>query len=539
MHSISRKITLLTVCVAIVAVAITTALSVMFIIKSEERDAEQTLLLLCETGERNLNYYFNGVERSIGKVSDFAMEDIGKGGNEDLQGHVDRVREYFDVIAHKTNGVTTYYYRIDPEFSDSVPGFWYTNLDNDDFTEHEVTDITKYDTSDTSQLVWFTVPKATGKPVWLPPYVTDNLDVRVISYNIPIYYRGEFVGVVGIEVDYGTMSEQVESIRLYENGYAFITDEEGKLIYHPQIDVATLTEENMPETPEGLKSDNTFLRYRFDGKDKEAACLPLSNGMKLTVAAPIDEIDGDWQKLIRTIIMAALIVVIILSFVTRWFTESITKPLQDLTAAAEKVDRGDYDFELDYTGDDEVGRLTNSFKQLAGHVREHISDLNKRVYVDALTSVRNKAAFSAFLDELQDRMDDPGEVPEFAVCVFDCDDLKKINDKYGHDKGDVYLKSASRLICRVFQHSPVFRIGGDEFSVIMQNEDYENRHELVEVFEKDRAGINAAAANPWEEVHITMGLSEYTPDEDRAAIDTVRRADKEMYINKRAKKVER
>ncbi len=539
MHSISRKITLLTVCVAIVAVAITTALSVLFIIKSEERDAEQTLLLLCETGERNLNYYFNGVERSIGKVSDFAMEDIGKDGKEDLQGHVDRVREYFDLIAHKTSGVTTYYYRIDPEFSDSVPGFWYTNLNNDGFTEHEVTDITKYDTNDTSKLVWFTVPKATGKPVWLPPYITDNLDVRVISYNIPIYYRGEFVGVVGIEIDYGTMSEQVESIRLYDNGYAFITDEEGKLIYHPQIDVATLTEETMPETPEGLKSENTLLRYRFDGVEKEAACLPLSNGMKLTVSAPLDEIDGDWQKLIRTIIMAAIIVVIILSFVTRWFTESITKPLQDLTAAAEKVDRGDYDFELDYTGDDEVGRLTNSFKQLAGHVREHISDLNNRVYVDALTSVRNKAAFSAFLDELQDRMDDPDETPEFAVCVFDCDDLKKINDKYGHDKGDVYLKSASRLICRVFQHCPVFRIGGDEFSVIMQNEDYDNRHELVESFEKDRAGINAAVANPWEEVHITMGLSEYSPDEDRAAIDTVRRADKEMYINKRAKKVER
>lgn len=539
MRSISRKITLLTVCVAIVAVAITTALSVMFIIKSEQRDAEQTLLLLCETGERNLNYYFNGVERSIGKVSDFAMEDIGKSGKDDLQGHVDRVREYFDVIAHKTSGVTTYYYRIDPEFSDSVKGFWYTNLNKDDFTEHEVTDITKYDTNDTSQLVWFTVPKATGKPVWLPPYVTDNLDVRVISYNIPIYYRGEFVGVAGIEIDYGTMSEQVESIRLYSNGYAFVTDEEGKLIYHPQIDVATLTEETMPETPEGLKSESTFVRYKFDGVEKEAACLPLSNGMRLTVSAPIDEIDGDWQRLIRQIIMAAIIVVIILSFVTRWFTESITKPLQDLTEAAEQVDKGNYDFELDYEGDDEVGRLTNSFKQLAGHVKEHISDLNKRVYVDALTSVRNKAAFSAFLEELQARIDDPDEKPEFAVCVFDCDDLKKINDGFGHDKGDVYLKSASRLICRVFQHSPVFRIGGDEFSVIMQNEDYENRHELVEMFEKDRAGLNAAAANPWEEVHITMGLSEYEPDEDRAVIDTVRRADKEMYINKRAKKVDR
>ena len=198
MHSLRSRITLLTICVLIAAVGIVTTLSVLFMIKSEKREGEQTLLLMCETGERNLDYYFNSVEKSIGRVSAFAEEDLGTVGEDGLDAHVERVREYFDEIAHKTNGVTTYYYRIDPEYSDSVKGFWYTNLDGSDFKEHEVTDITGYDTSDTSQLVWFTVPKATGDAVWLPPYITDNLDLRVISYNIPVYDRGEFVGVVGI-----------------------------------------------------------------------------------------------------------------------------------------------------------------------------------------------------------------------------------------------------------------------------------------------------------------------------------------------------
>ena len=125
------------------------------------------------------------------------------------------------------------------------------------------------------------------------------------------------------------------------------------------------------------------------------------------------------------------------------------------------------------------------------------------------------------------------------MCVFDCDDLKTINDKFGHDKGDIYLKTASRLICRVFQHSPVFRIGGDEFSVMLQNEDYDNRDELAEYFERERAHINENASNPWEEVHITMGMSTYDEDQDRAVIDTVRRADKDMYEHKRDKKAER
>ena len=333
------------------------------------------------------------------------------------------------------------------------------------------------------------------------------------------------------------MAEQVSAIRLYSNGYAFITDKDGNLVYHPNIDVAALTDETRPKVPEGLMSGSTFVKYRYDGVEKEAAWLPLSNGMRLTVAAPVDELDGEWQKLIREIIMVSFMVLIVLSMVARWFTSGITEPLEELTAAAEEVDRGNYDVELDYDGDDEVGRLTSTFRSLIGHVKEHISDLSKKAYVDALTSVRNKGAFSAALNDLQQQMDAGPEKTEFGVCVFDCDDLKKINDRYGHEKGDIYLKTASRLICRIFQHSPVFRIGGDEFSVILQNEDFRNREELVRQFESERTGINASAVNAWEEVQITMGLSVYDPENDRAVIDTVRRADRDMYEHKREKKM--
>ena len=539
MHSLKSKITVLTICITMFAVIVVTALSVLFIIRSEEREADQILLLMCETGQRNLDYYFNSVEKSIGKVASFANSDLEGKGEEDLEGHVERVRKYFDIVAHRTNGVLTYYYRIDPEFSESEKGFWYTNLDGDEFTEHEVTDISKYDTSDTSKLVWFTVPKATGEGIWLPPYITDNLDARVISYNIPVYQRGKFAGVVGIEIDYSTMAEQVESIRLYNNGYAFLTDADGDLVFHPYIDVATLTDETRPEMPEGLLSESTFERYKYDGVEKEAAWLPLSNGMRLTVSAPVKEIDGEWSRLIREILFVSVLVLVVCIFITRLFTESITRPLQKLTAAAEQADKGNYDFELDYRGDDEVGRLTSTFKQLTGHVKEHITDLNRKVFVDALTSVRNKGAFSAYIEELQKQIDDPADEPDFAVCVFDCDDLKTINDQFGHEKGDIYLKTASRLICRVFQHSPVFRIGGDEFSVVLQNEDFSNREELVESFEKESRYINDSASNAWEEVHVTLGMSVYDAKKDREVIDTVRRADREMYEHKRDKKLAR
>ena len=539
MHSLRSRITLLTVFVTALAVSLVTMVSVLFIRNSKHRESEQMLLLLCETGQRNLDYYFNSIQNSVEKVAAFSEENLV--GLEDgvLKRQVNRTRRFFDKMAGKTNGVLTYYYRIDPEVSAAVKGFWFTNLDGEGFVEHEVTDITRYDTKDTSRLVWFTVPKYTGEPIWLPPYITDNLDVRVISYNVPIYWRGIFVGVIGIEMEYSAMAEQVGSIRLYNNGYAFLSDEEGNLFYHPRIDITRLTPETMPEVPEGAVGESTFLRYTFDGVEKQAAWLSLSNGMRLNVTVPVAEMEGDWHRLVWEIIGISAAILLTLTAFTMFYTGRITRPLQELTEAAEQLDKGNYDFHLQYDRDDEVGRLTTTFRHLADHMKEHITALNRRVYVDALTSVKNKGAFSDAIEDLQGQIDKKGAGVEFAIGVFDCDDLKSVNDHYGHDKGDIYLKTACRIICHVFQHSPVFGIGGDEFAVILRNEDYQNREELAYQFQEAAKEACKRAANPWEKVGVAMGIAVYNADTDQAVIDTVRRADKIMYMEKRERKAAR
>ncbi len=535
MRSLRTQITLMTVCVILVALTVVMFSSVIFIRKTEHRKSDQLLLLLCETGERNLEYYFNSVQKSVRKVASFVETDLDGVDDARLARHIDRVRKYFDEMASKTNGVLTYYYRIDPAVSNTVKGFWYTDLDGKGFVEHKVTDITLYNTEDTSKLVWFTVPKAKGEPIWLPPYITDNLDKRVISYNIPIYYQGRFIGVVGIEIDYSTMARQVESIRLYKHGYAFLNSADGTLFFHPYIDVATLTDETMPETPDGLLASSTFLRYSYNGEEKQAAWLPLSNGMRLTVAVPISETEGEWQKLVTEVLLVSVLVLVVMSAFTMLYTRRITAPLEDLTRAAELVVKDNYDFELDYDRDDEVGKLTRAFRQLTSHVKEHISELNRRVYVDALTSVKNQGAFTDALDSLQEQIDRE-EAPEFAIGVFDCNGLKTINDLYGHDKGNLYLKNACQLICRVFHHSPVYRTGGDEFAVILRGNDYEKRDELIEKFDQNAAEACEKALNKWEEIRVAKGVAVFDPKTDPYAIDTVRRADKIMYQDKRARK---
>ena len=533
MKSIRTKTTLLTVCAIIVTMTIATLLGMVAIRNIGTQSAEQILLLLCESGEKNLDSYFNSVKQSVEMVAAYVESDLEETPLSDLKAHLNRAREIFQKITYKSIGVLTYYYRIDPTVS-AARGFWYVNLDGNGFIEHEPTDITRYDTSDTSQLVWFTVPKATGKPIWQPPYITDNLDVQVLSYNMPIYKDGAFIGVVGIELDYTTMAEQVNNIRLYENGYAFINDPEGNLVYHPRMDVTAMVEK--PVTPTGVVSEGKFTRYTFDGVEKQAVWLPLTDGMRLNVTVPVSEINAGWHRWVNQIIIVSIVLLVIFILITLRFTDHITRPLRELTWAAEQVDAGDYDCQLTYRGDDEVGKLTHTFRNLIAHLKVYISGLNDLAYADALTSVRNKGAFEIYLRELQVKVDESDAPVQFAVGIFDCDDLKTVNDQNGHDKGDIYLKTASHLICHVFEHSPVFRIGGDEFAAILQNDDFHNREALTRLFARRSAEACAATDRSWEKVRVAMGIAVYDPKIDEHVDDVVHRADKLMYEDKRSRK---
>ena len=424
---------------------------------------------------------------------------------------------------------------FDPNYSETEKGFWYVKNKTNAFEEHEVTDITKYDTQDTSKLVWFTVPKFTGKAIWLKPYITDTIEERVISYNVPIYKGNNFVGVVGIEISYLTMKKQVDAIKLHETGYAFIDDEEGNIVYHPYIDVLDMDEKDIPSVPKGLLNENGVSNYTYDGSEKIGVWKSLSNGTRLNVVISLDEVNGPWQRLIVQLIIVAVAIGLVFGTLTIIFSRRITRPLRELTNAAEEINEGNYDVKLDYKGNDEIGTLTTTMNRLIEHLGGYITDLNSLAYADALTSVRNKGAYDIFMEQMQKRIDD-GEDPKFAIAIFDCDSLKVINDTYGHDKGDVYIKNSCNLICRVFAKSPVFRLGGDEFAVILQNEDYLNREKLKNVFIEKSAEICAFAKEPWEKISVAIGLADYNYAEDKDVHNVARRADHLMYEDKHARK---
>ncbi len=153
-----------------------------------------------------------------------------------------------------------------------------------------------------------------------------------------------------------------------------------------------------------------------------------------------------------------------------------------------------------------------------------LAQAQTRASIDALTGVKNKRAYLDAEARLDSQIKEE-RLPEFAVVILDVNDLKIINDTAGHQAGDQCIRDACKTICDIFKHSPVFRVGGDEFAVITQGNDYARIDELLEQVDAH----NAEAARTGGVV-VACGMSRY--DNDGSVAPVFERADQNMYENK-------
>ena len=145
---------------------------------------------------------------------------------------------------------------------------------------------------------------------------------------------------------------------------------------------------------------------------------------------------------------------------------------------------------------------------------------------DPMTGAKSKAAYFQREKEIN-RTIEAGAPEKFAVVVCDVNGLKKINDTLGHKAGDEYIKRAFQMICDIFQHSPVYRIGGDEFVVLLFGRDFVIRKELLLALH-DRSVAHIGS----DGVVVSGGLSEFRPGEDMSVHAVFERADGLMYEEK-------
>ena len=116
----------------------------------------------------------------------------------------------------------------------------------------------------------------------------------------------------------------------------------------------------------------------------------------------------------------------------------------------------------------------------AEELKENLRYVERMARFDELTGVKNQKAFTEETRIMNVMMKSNTDTLHFGVVMCDVNDLKTINDTRGHSFGDEAIQRTSRLICNIYKHSPVFRIGGDEFAILLTGSDYDEREKLIE-----------------------------------------------------------
>ena len=338
----------------------------------------------------------------------------------------------------------------------------------------------------------------------------------MISYVVPMFLGNKELGVTGIDIDFELMTKLISKIRILKTGYTYLEDKEGLVTYHPTF-------------PVGLSFKPSEDQIRISTE--------LFNGMTLVGIIPLSELNAQRNKLILQCILFILILLALTTTITIFFARSITKPLKKLTEEAKKMITGDMNVEFNISQKDEIGELAKSFAAAKLHINQYMKQMQGLAFRDSLTGIGNKMAYDNYLSELQLKIEN-GDVTSYGIVVLDTNNLKEINDIYGHENGNAYLINSCKLICQIFSHSPVFRIGGDEFIVILLGDDLNNYQDLLKKL-RESQNQTKNAAFPWKQISIASGVAIAPAAKETTIADTFSKADDSMYKNKRAVKIEK
>ena len=146
---------------------------------------------------------------------------------------------------------------------------------------------------------------------------------------------------------------------------------------------------------------------------------------------------------------------------------------------------------------------------------------------DALTGIKNRLAYENAEEHMNEEIK-AGTISPFSIGIFDINNLKKTNDKYGHEAGDALICEAAKLICNTFTHSPVYRIGGDEFATILLGADFFDREKIFSKFQK-----TVSHNRKENKVVVASGYEDFIFAADRCVANVFDRADDRMYENKK------
>ena len=301
----------------------------------------------------------------------------------------------------------------------------------------------------------------------------------------------------------------------------------------------------------------TAIRPIFDSQGRPIAVLCADVLM--------DDINtGRRRFFLASIALALLLAVLLVAAMSYWLRRRVARPIERIKNSAEAMAAKCHNssaltlFAFEDPGirtNDEledlsraVATMCNEIKgyadklihanQQVGELQESFVKMDYLAYRDVLTGAGNKAAYERSAARLT--LELQRGKGDFTLVMADLNYLKRINDNYGHDCGNKYIIGLHKILKQCFPGGEIFRIGGDEFVIILKGAVSLQAEKMLKKAKKNMGRLGEdKSLPPWEQISCAMGLCHYDPARHKKVVDVFNEADACMYQDKKKMRAER
>ncbi|KZL92394.1 HD domain-containing phosphohydrolase [Clostridium magnum] len=409
---------------------------------------------------------------------------------------------------------------------------------------------------------WYTIAKEAKKPVFSPIYRHFVMNDLAISAAYPIYNNaGVLEGVLGTHITLSRINSFLKGITKDRKATAYIIERKsGELVANSleksnfqtlpegktkRISIGEMNNKSVSEAYERYKTDsnNNFVIERENDKFHVTITKFNREGLDwlIITSIPESQFTIDFVKSVRFSTILSAIALMLAIMIYRKNIELILKPIYDLINVTEKFSKGDFSYRARVFRNDEIGKLSTAFNNMADQLHNFINTLEDKVkertielekineeviylsYHDQLTGLYNRRYF----DEELRRIDTDGNYP-LTIIMADVNGLKLLNDSLGHAMGDELIKKAANIITTVCgKNGVVARIGGDEFVILLPSTGSVEVESILRDIKSKAAGEKVGFA----EISIAFGYEVKTHKGEQIE-NILKKAEDNMYKTK-------
>ena len=389
--------------------------------------------------------------------------------------------------------------------------------------------------------------------------LVNGSEIKMLTIDDEVNQTPAYVNNLNILAAFKTTSEEEGADLAFI--YCMVKDESGKIVF--SLDPSDEPGEFLVEEPINTRAMNEAFNG-IAGVDDQ----PYEDrwGVLYSAYAPIyldpvkkDEVVGVigvdvWARWYEEQIKSNVLAITISSIVStslgvflallitmniRKKFESITKEMgalesevQVLLEEIKKNEGEEKDITPISSNGDTMATLKNQIITAQNEIKKYVAYAQEKAYYDPLTKLYNRQAYFERVKAINAKISGEEET-NFLVIVYDVNSLKDINDTYGHEFGDIALVESAKVVSNIYGKDNSYRIGGDEFVVILDNVSKDKTEELHEQFNKKIDDYNHNSDELPVELSLSSGLCVFNKESHKEFLDVFREADKSMYKNKK------